>query len=141
MSQEIDYDSIEVPEDKSPKKYHYTHRRAEILRLLREAGHPRAVNQARLARRYDCTRQNIGNDIDVLAEYVDRTLGDRRILTTKIVYDWSIKTLIEREEPRKAAQTAKELNEWIEGREDIQELREEIDGLRAVIEGGDADGE
>jgi hypothetical protein len=141
MSQEIDYDSVEVPPDRSTEDYHYTHRRAEILRLLREAGHPRVLNQARLARRYGCTRQNIANDIDVLGEYVDRTLGSRRILTTKIVYDWSIKTLIEREEPRKAAQTAKELNEWIEGREDIQELREEIDDLRAMIEGDDSDGE
>jgi hypothetical protein len=140
MSGTIDYESIEVPDDEDPEEYHYTARRAEILRLLREAGHPRAVNQARLARRYDCTRQNIGNDIDVLAEYVDRTLGSRRILTTKIVYDWSIQTLIEREEPRKAAQTAKELNEWIGQREDVQELREEIDDLRSIIEGG-GDGE
>ena len=141
MSADIDYESIEVPEDTSAENYHYTARRAEILQLLSQAGHPRLLNQSSLARRYGTSRQNINHDLDVLAEYVDETLGTRRILTTKLVYDWALETLIEREEPRKAAQTVKEFNDWVEQREDVQDLREEVDDLRSIIEEGGTNGE
>ena len=140
MSPDIDYDSIEVPEDTSPQDYHYTARRAEILQFIRDAGHPGALTQTHLADRYGCSAPNIHKDLNVLADYVDSTLGTRRVLIAEAVYQKSIRELQDEGEWRKAAQTVNDWNDWVEGREDVQELREEIDDLRSIIEGG-ADGE
>ena len=131
MSRSIDYRAIDVPDDEEPENYHYTARRAELLDLVERTGHPQLVNGARLARRYGCSRQNIYNDLDVLAEYVDETLGDRRVLTTNAVIQRCVAGLLENEEYRKAARTQLDFNEWI----DVYRDREEFaDRLEAVEE-------
>ena len=57
MSDEIDYATVDVPEDESPENYHYTARRADLLQRVQEAGHPSAINQSQLARDvYQCAQ-------------------------------------------------------------------------------------
>ena len=68
MSNEPDYRAVNVPEDKPPSEYTYVERRAETLQLIEQAGHPRAINQTRLAERYGCDQSNISNDVIVLRE-------------------------------------------------------------------------
>ena len=126
----IDYRSITVPDDKSPEDYTYAERRAEILRRIEAAGHPGRVNGAELARRYGCTPQNIYNDFDVLAEYVEDTVGDRADLTIDSVFNKAIHGLLEQKEYRKAAKTAKEYSEWITERHEIDEMWEQIQELK-----------
>ena len=133
MSGEIDYESIDPPEDASPEEYHYTARRAEILQLIREAGHPRAINQTSLAARYDTTQSNISNDFDVLADFVDRTLGKRRVLTSDAVYDKSIRELQNDGEWFKSAKVAKIRDDWIDNRQELVDLRAELEELKSVI--------
>jgi hypothetical protein len=129
MTRSIDYRSIDVPEDEEPENYHYTARRAELLDLVEQAGHPQLVNGARLARRYGCSRQNIYNDLDVLAEYVDETLGDRRVLTTNAVIQRCVAGLLENEEYRKAARTQLDFNEWITDRHDREEFADRLEAV------------
>jgi hypothetical protein len=129
MSTPIDYRSIDVPEDEDPTEYHYTRRRAELLEIVERAGHPKLVNGAQLARRYDCSRQNIYHDLDVLAEYVDETLGDRRVLTTSTVLDRCITGLLENEEYRKAARTQLDFNEWVDEHRDREEFADRLDRI------------
>lgn len=129
MTAQIDYETIDVPDDKSPSEYTYAERRAEILQLIREAGHPRRVKQSRLAERYDCTVPNISNDMDTLAEYFDDTLGDRRKLNTALAVNRAIEGLIDDKEWRKAATTALENDEWIRENEELEELMERIERI------------
>jgi hypothetical protein len=129
MTRSIDYRSIDVPDDEEPENYHYTARRAELLDHVERAGHPQLVNGARLARRYGCSRQNIYNDLDVLAEYVDETLGDRRVLTTNAVIQRCVAGLLENEEYRKAARTQLEFSEWIDRMHDRSEFADRLDAV------------
>ncbi|EMA44276.1 hypothetical protein [Halococcus saccharolyticus] len=133
MTDDIDYRTVEVP-DVPPEEYSYVERRAEVLDLLERAGHPRAVKQADLARRYGCTRQNIHNDLDVLAEHVADNLGDRRELISEHVFHRALNGLLDDEEWRKAAQTVKDWNEWLDDRTDLQHL---IDRIEALEDGDD----
>lgn len=126
MTGEIAYESVGVPTEKEPSEYTYAERRAEILALIEEAGHPRRVNQNRLADRYGCTKQNISKDMKALAGYVDETLGDRRKLTTQTTVERAIEGLLDEEEWRQAAKTALEYDEWIRENKDLEELMDRI---------------
>lgn len=126
---EIDYRSVEIPENESPEDYHYTARRAEVLKMVEEAGHPRVLNQSRLADRYDCSPANINNDLDVLGDYVEESLGKRRYLTASAVFDKCIQELLEDGEWRKAAQTLKDREEWVTERKELQELADRLERI------------
>ena len=133
MSADIDYESVDPPEDTSPENYHYTARRAEILELIRQAGHPRAINQSSLASRYGTSQSNINHDLDVLATFVDRTLGERRVLTSKAIYDKSIRELQDSNEWFKAAKVAKMRDDWLDDREDLADLRAELEEIKSRL--------
>lgn len=126
----IDYARIDVPPDKSPEDYTFAERRAEILRRIEAAGHPDLVNGAELADRYGCTRQNIYNDFDVLAEYVEDTVGDRADLIIDTVFNRAICGLLEQKEFRKASKTAKEYSEWITEQHEIAEMWDQLQEIK-----------
>lgn len=134
MSADIDYSAIEVPEDEDPSEYSWQARRAEILQLLEQAGHPRLLNQSRLAERYGCTRQNIHNDFNKLADHVEENLGRRRELITEHVFHRAIEGLLEDGEYRAAAQTVKDWNEWMDDHQALKELEERIDKIAQTQE-------
>lgn len=90
MAGEINYETVDVPTDKESSEYTYAERRAEILVLIKQAGHPRRINQSQLADRYDCSAPNISKDMAALADHVDETLGDRRELNTQMVLERAI---------------------------------------------------
>ena len=129
MSTDIDYSALDIPDGTDPEEYSWQARRAEILQLIKRAGHPRMLNQADLARRYGTSRQNINNDFDVLAEHVEKNLGRRRELITEAVFQRAIRGLLDEGEYRKAASTVKDWNEWLTEYKDLQELEERVEAI------------
>jgi hypothetical protein len=123
-----DYKSVDLP-SKPATDYHYTERRAEILQLIQQRGHPRAISQSRLAERYGVSQQQISKDLDRLSEYYTETLGNNRDLVTEAVFHRSIQGLLDDEEWRKAAQTVKDWNDWIIERKDLAEIQERLEDL------------
>lgn len=120
---------MDVPSEKEASEYTYAERRAEILDLVKEAGHPRRINQSRLADRYGCSPPNISKDMTALADHVDDTLGDRRELTTQATVERSIEGLLDEEEWRQAAKTALEYDEWIRENKELEEMMERIEQI------------
>jgi DNA-binding MarR family transcriptional regulator len=127
-----DYRAVEITSE-TRSEYSYVERRAELLQLVREAGHPRALNQTQLAERYDVSQQQISKDLDRLAEYVRESAveRDRRAFTVNSVVERSIRGLLREEEYRKAAKTAIEWDEWLTEFRDLDELAERIEELEA----------
>ena len=126
-----DYASVEITtEDRS--EYSYVERRAELLQLTREAGHPRALNQTQLAERYGVTQQQISKDFDRLAEYTHETAVDRsrRLFTVNTVVDRAVRGLLDEGEWRKAAKTAMERDEWLTEFHDLDVLASEVKDLK-----------
>jgi hypothetical protein len=128
MSGQIDYRAIEVPNGKDPEDMTYAERRAEILDLIERRGSPRLVNGARLAERYGCTRHNIYNDLEKLAEWADDTQGARETLEGEALYWRCIQGLLEDEEYRKAAQTLSDYHDWLRTN-DLEDLLERVEAL------------
>lgn len=79
------YSELSPPDNKSPQDYTYAERRAEIYRMIEDAGHPRNLerSQRELAKRYGCTQQNISNDFQRLREYEVNRNGNRNISMTR----------------------------------------------------------
>lgn len=132
MSRDIDYRAVDVPDDKDPEDYTYAERRAEILERVEDVRSPRLLNGANLADRYGCTRQNIANDFDRLAEWMDDASGDRERLNAEALYWRCIRGLLEQGEYRDAARTLSEYHDWLHERQDLDELWERLDDVEAI---------
>lgn len=113
MSDSIDYASVTIPDGKSPTEYTYTERRAEILSLIEEAGHPDQLNQTRLAERYGTSQSNISKDFKRLREHYRQTLGRHRLTISETVYRKAIREYVSRGEYDKAVNILESWNEWL----------------------------
>jgi hypothetical protein len=135
MSDDTDYSAVKIPTDIPREKYNAKQRRAEILNIIHRLGHPGAVNQSELARAYGCTPQNVNNDMDVLAGYIEDQLDDRRTLVVQSVFQKSIRGLIEDEDWKDAAIVAEKWDSWLTDR---SELGERLDALEEKLSKEDA---
>jgi hypothetical protein len=131
-----DYESLDIPAKPAPE-YSWQQRRAELLQLVKQAGHPDALNQTELADRYDVSQQQISKDLDRLAEYASDTLGNRRDLVSEAVFQRAMEGLMQQEEYRKAARTVADWNEWLDHRVEIEELRERLERVEDLLEDRD----
>ena len=126
-----DYSTVEIPTTKPPEEYTYQERRADLLRQIRDLGHPSMIKQVEAAERYGVSQSQISKDLSRLAEsvrdhIVDR---DRRAFTVDSVVRRSIQGLLEEEEYRKAAQTAMEWDEWLTEFHDLEVLTARVEAL------------
>ena len=136
MANNIDYRSVEVPEDKGPKEYTYAERRSEILKLIEAKGHPRGINQTRLADRYGCTQGNISNDVSVLRDYIVENIDERTVDSiTETVYQRSIQELMDNGEYKDAVKAVESWNDWLMDRGKVEKEpdKHEVDGSGIVI--------
>jgi transcriptional antiterminator len=126
--------TVGVPTEKPREEYTAAERRAEIDDIITDLGHPSLVNQTELAQRYGVSQPQIHKDIQVIAEYAANSVGDQHELEVESVFRRSIRGLLEDEEWRKAARTAKDYADWMNDRSDIEELREELDLLKQATD-------
>jgi hypothetical protein len=116
-SNSVDYAAVDLPDTASESRteWHYTQRRAELLQLIREAGHPGELNQSELAERYGVSQQQISKDFKRIGECIRQSLdNDRRALAVDSVIQRSIRGLLDNGEYYKAAQLALEWDRWID---------------------------
>ena len=134
MSRGVDYGSIDIPEDTPPEEYHYTARRAEILQLVRQAGHPRAINQSQLARNYGTTQSNISLDLDVLCESIAENRSSRRDLNIDAIHGRAVDGLLQAAKGEDGDWRAleavwkveREWNEWLDEQERMEEFEDRL---------------
>lgn len=111
---DIDYESVNVPKTKPPEKYSYVERRKELLNLVREAGHPGALNQTQISQRYGVSQQQISQDFDRLAEYVSEHVGERRQLNAQAVFEKCVRELLDAGDWRGAAQAQAQYENFLD---------------------------
>jgi len=140
MSNTINYRSVDVPDTKPPDEYDYRERRAEILQLIEEAGHPRAINQTRIADRYGVSQGQISKDIQRLREFICENIDERTVDSiTEVVYQKAIRELMDKGDHYKAVKAAESWNDWLmdRGKVDKEPDKHEVDGSGIVINYGD----
>jgi hypothetical protein len=128
-SNQPDYAAANIP-PKPPAEYDHVERRAELLQQVRDLGHPSMIHQGEAAERYGVSQQQISKGLDRIAEHVEENLGARHELTIDAVFQRSIEGLLEEGEYRKAARTAKDYDEWVTGRTDLEEIQEQLEFLK-----------
>jgi hypothetical protein len=126
-----DYTTVKIP-TKPPEEFTYQERRADLLRQIRDLGHPSMINQVEAADRYGVSQAQIPKDLDRLAESVREHVvdRDRRAFTVDTVVRRAIQGLLEEEEYRKAARTAMDWDEWLTEFHDLREMERQIETLR-----------
>lgn len=142
MAEEPDYRAVEVPEQKPPEEYHWTQRRAEILQLVEEAGHPRAINQARLSDRYGVSEAQISKDMKRLRKYITNRIDEQRVDTiTQTVFQKAIREMVENGEYMDAVKATEKWNNWLfdRGKVDKEPDKHEVDGDGIVFNLTDPD--
>jgi len=108
-----DYTTIEPPDEKPPDEYTTHERRAAILRVVFEAGTPYAVNQRRLADRFGVHESTVSRDMDRLRESIDSHLGTDAKLTTRALFERTVRELQAEGEWKAAWSVAMDWNQWL----------------------------
>lgn len=111
----IDYDNVTLP-DESRKPHHewsYAERRALVLKIIERAGHPRAVNQADIARRFDVSRATICNDFKALAEWIEENMDREHEFILDRVFNGAMWNLMQEGEYFEAAKVGKMWYDWL----------------------------
>ena len=142
MSNQPDYRAVNVPTDKPPSEYTYVERRAETLQLIEQAGHPRAINQSRLAERYGVSQGQISQDVDRLRSYIVDTIDSDTVDgITETVYQKAIKELMDNGDYKDAVKAVESWNSWLMDRGKVEKEpdKHEVEGSGIVIDMGDDD--
>ena len=140
MTDETNYRRVSIPEQKPPGEYHWTERRAEILQLVEEAGHPRKINQARLAERYGVSTAQICKDMKRLRKFITENIDEERVdAITETVYQKAVSELMDQGEYKDAVKAVESWNDWLmdRGKVDKEPDKHEVEGSGIVIDLGD----
>ena len=124
------YAAMDSPDGKPADECSTHERRAEILRLIREAGSPFAITQARLAERYDVHESTISRDMDRLRESVDEHLGNDAKLLTRTLLEKTVSELHAEGEWKQAWDVVMDWNDWLA---DLGEQHREPDRVEADV--------
>lgn len=132
---DINYWAVDIPENKPRVEYHYTERRAEILRAVIRNGGPYTMSQYRLAEQYGVNQSTISRDMDAIDDCVEESLGDRAVTAARAAMQHAVQAMDEAaaDGDWKAAQAKYELTrDWVEllsdlGAIDTQPDRVEMD--------------
>mgnify|MGYP001600996817 CR=1 FL=1 len=111
------YIDVVIPEGKDPKKYTFIERRAEILRLILEAGHPKAITQTQLAKRYGKSQAMIHKDIEAIKHEIMECLNQDAEFTIYTLFNKVIRKGAASQNLKDnylAAQAAKAWYEWLQ---------------------------
>lgn len=135
-SNQPDYSAVDLG-GKSPTAYSYVERRAELLQIIQQEGHPAAVNQSELAERYGVSQQQISKDLDSLDEHIRARLPRRRDLEIGSVLRRAMTGLLEEGEYYQAAKVAETYDEYLDRRVSTLEFRQRLSDLEAAANVGD----
>ena len=133
-----DYSQVTVPDDKSPEEYHWTERRAEILKMIERKGHPWGFNKSQLGRRYGVSDQQIHDDFDRLKEWYGDRVGDDAKVSSDLAYRRILQEHMDNGNFEKARRVLDSWNNWLQdtGEQSTEPDEHEV-SLIDALEGAD----
>lgn len=102
----VNYSELETPNKPKPE-WGVEHRRAYILRLVEDKGHPKMLNQSKIASEFDLSRQQIHYDIKHIRDYFHSQADDSFKSDVIITMDKSVRELMDKGEFVEASKAAK----------------------------------
>jgi hypothetical protein len=131
----MSYKDVEIPDGKAPPEYTYNERRAELLDVIIEVGHPDIPSRKQFAERYDVHSSTVTRDIQALQDDIREDLSSDAEFITSVVYRKAIKAKAEDNEWMAAKELLESWNDWLfeTGQQERAPDRMEMD-LDASIE-------
>jgi len=126
-----DYTEIPIP-DKPRDEYTYNERRAEILKMIEEKGHPWGFNYSQLGREYGVSHEMIRKDFKRLKEYYRNRVGNEAKEASELAYRRIVKGHMDNNEFDKARKALDSWNSWLQ---DTGEQETEPDEVNVGGEG------
>ena len=110
------YEEIAAPEGKNPCEYDSIERRADLLRTIYREGHPYAIPQVVLAKRYGVSQQQICSDMKELREYISMNAGVDIGVRTKVAFERIYTSLLEKGDEMGAWKVIMDWVRWTDDR-------------------------
>lgn len=131
------YPAINPPDDKRPGEYSYVERRAEIYRLIEEAGHPHNLERSQqdLADRYDVSQRMISKDIERLRQFEAEHNSERTKSVTSWLAEKAVMNAIQEDDYETALNIQMRYNSFLF---DIGDLEKEATAISIEGDAGDA---
>jgi len=136
-----EYTEIPIPDDKPREEYSYNERRAEILKLIEQKGHPWGFNYSHLGRQYGVSHEQIRKDFKKLKDYYRNRVGDEAKETSELAYRKIVKAHLDNDEFDKARRALDSWNEWLQdtGHQETEPDKHKVEGNGIVINYDDDD--
>lgn len=133
MVANVDYSAIPVPDEKRPPEYTYNERRAEILQLIEQKGHPWGFNYSELGRRYDVSHETIRKDFALLKDWYQDRIGEDAKVSSDLAYRRIVQEHMAAGKYDKARRALDSWNDWLW---ELGEQERAPDTLEVSSEGG-----
>ncbi|AFH23109.1 hypothetical protein OSG_eHPD7_00185 [environmental Halophage eHP-D7] len=133
------YHEVTLPDDKPRDEYSYTERRAAILKVIEQRGHPWGLNKSQLARQFGVSDVQIHKDLDRIKEYYSNRIGTDAKSATEIAYKRILQEQLDNDELDKARRTLDSWNSWLQdtGHQEKEPDKHDVQGEGIVIDLGD----
>lgn len=123
---EINYYDIEILEDKPKTEFDTHEKRAYILDLILEKGHPRLINQSELGKQFGVAQQTIYKDLNYISDSVKKHMGKKSDLLFESVYSSVIKELREEGDTSELRKWLKDWSEFLFNRGKIEKVPDKV---------------
>jgi len=133
------YHEVTLPDNKPRDEYSYTERRAAILKVIEQRGHPWGLNKSQLARQFGVSDVQIHKDLDRIKEYYSNRIGTDAKSATEIAYKRILQEQLDNDELDKARRTLDSWNSWLQdtGHQEKEPDKHDVQGEGIVIDLGD----
>jgi len=127
-----DYSAIPIPNDKRPEEYTYNERRAEILQLIEQKGHPWGFNYSELGRRYGVSHKTVSKDFDLLADWYEDRIGDDAKQASDLAYRRIVQEHMDNGNYEKARRALDSWNGWLQDTGEQETEPDQLEHLGSV---------
>lgn len=108
------YEKVSLPEGKSRDQYSYVERRAAILKIIVQRGHPWGLNKSQLGREFGVSDAQIHKDLDRLREWYSNRVGKDAEFSTELAYKRIIQEHMDNNDFEKARRALDSWNGWLQ---------------------------
>jgi len=127
--QNPDYRKVTLPNDTPRSEYSYVERRAAILRIIENRGHPWGLNKSQLGREFGVSDAQIHKDLDRLKDWYSNQIGDDATQASDLAYRRIVQEHMDNGDYEKARRALDSWNGWLEDRgfEDKEPDKHEVE--------------
>ncbi len=114
------YRKIHIPKEKFKENWTTEQRRAWILQRIIEAGHPRFLEQEKIADMFDVSQPQISQDLDALSDSIKVHIGEDIDMLVESLYQSTIEELKEKEDYGELRKWIKDFTDYLMNRGKIK---------------------